>query len=291
MDSVKKTILNSDIKNTAYAYYNESILPKEEIRIPLSDRAIFFGDGIYEAAPGRDGKIFFEKEHMKRFFNNASTLDIPVNYSEKELKEIFGKLIDSCGYEVFFLYFQLTRFSAERCHAYESCGKSNLLVTVSPLAIPSPDKKIKLILREDKRYKFCNIKTLNLLPAVLASHEAKTQGADETVFSRDGIITECAHSNVHIIKDGIIITHPLDEYILPGISRAHMLSVCRRIGITFEERCFTEKELFSADEVLITSSSKLCLRAEYVENKKYRTKDGSIGSRICSEMLHDFYTF
>ncbi len=270
------------------AYYNGSFLPKEKIRIPLSDRAIFFGDGIYEAAPGKCGKIFFEEEHLNRFFKNAETLDIPVNYTREELKDIFGRLIESSGYESFFLYFQLTRFSNERSHAYEKNGKSNLLVTISPLALPSPNKTLKLILREDKRYKLCNIKTLNLIPAVIASHEAETLGADEAVFSRNGVITECAHSNIHIIRNETVFSHPLDEYILPGISRAHLIAVCKRLGVKFEEGYFTEKELFSADEVLVTSSSKLCLRAEYLEKKRYSVYKGSIGDMLCREMFSDF---
>ena len=188
----------------------------------------------------------------------------------------------------YFLYFQLSRFSEKRIHAYPDTEKSNLLVTLSPIPLTSPDATLKLILREDVRYKLCYIKTLNLLPSVIASREADELSANETVFSRDGIITECAHSNVHIIKDGKLITHPLDEYILPGIARAHLLKVCREKNIPYEERYYTEKELFEADEVLVTSSSKLCARASSVEKKSYVLNGDSLGSLLCHAVYDDF---
>ncbi len=273
------------------AYYNGIFANKNNISIPLCDRAIFFGDGIYDAAIGRNDKIFMLNEHLDRFFKNALSLNLPLPYTREEVIQIFRRLISCSEYETFFLYFQLTRFSPERTHSYQDTDKSNLLITITPIEISSPAKSLNLIVREDKRYKFCNIKTLNLLPAVIASREAQILGADETVFSRNGIITECAHSNVHIIRNGILITHPLDEYILPGIARAQLLSICNTLNIEVQEREFCEEELFEADEILVTSSSKLCLRAKAVEDKSFKIRDDSVGGILCYEMFRQFEAY
>lgn len=273
---------------TINAYYNGAFSSIEDVRIPLCDRSVFFGDAIYDAAIGANGKIFMLDEHIDRFIGNAKTMNIPLLKTREELCSIFYELIKSTSYKSYFLYFQLSRFSPGRAHAYPDTEKSNLLVTLSPVTIPNPQRTLKLILREDKRYSFCNVKTVNLLPAVLASREAEELGADEAVFVRNGVITECAHSNVHIIRNGRLITHQLDEYILPGIARRHLLSVCERLGIPFEERDFGEDELFSADEILVTSSSKLCLRASSIEEKNLILDNESIGAKLCYATYDDF---
>lgn len=271
------------------AYYNGEFMNFEDVKIPLTDRSVFFGDGIYDAAIGRCGKLFMIDEHLDRFFGNAHAMKLAVNTDRAGLLSIFDSLIKETNYESYFLYFQLSRFSEKRLHSYQNSDRSNLLVTLSPLSVGSPETTLKLILREDRRYKLCNIKTLNLLPAVIASKEADELGADETVFSRDGIITECAHSNVHIIKSGKLITHPLDEFILPGIARAHLLSTCARLGIPYEERYYGEDEIFSADEILVTSSSKLCARASSLEKKEFLINRSTLGARLCYAIYDDFY--
>ena len=124
---------------------------------------------------------------------------------------------------------------------------------------------IKLVTKEDTRFYHCNIKTLNLLPSVVASQEARDKGADETVFHRGGVVTECAHSNVSILKNGVFISHPNDNLILRGISKTHMIEACYRLGIQVMERPFTLDELKDADEIIVTSSSNFCLHADSVD--------------------------
>lgn len=270
------------------AYYNGIFTSMENIKIPLTDRSIFFGDGIYDAAIGRNGKIFMLDDHVDRFFDNAKELDIPVNVTKDELKNILLHLTRHSSYVCYFVYFQLTRYSEKRTHSYPETKRSNLLVTLTEQAMPNTDKRLKLMLAKDIRYEMCHIKTLNLIPSVMASHKANLLGRDEAVFHRNGTVTECAHSNIHIISDSMVLTHPLDNYILPGISRKHMLEVCKRIRIPVLERAFSVYELFKADEVLVTSSSKLALPVSQVDYLEFSSKNDSIGSRICREMLNDF---
>ena len=210
------------------AYYNGLFTTRDKILIPLTDRALFFGDGIYDAAIGRNGKIFLLDDHIDRFFDNAKALDIPIELDRKKLKSVLLELAARSPHDCYFVYFQLTRFSEERVHAYPKDSKSNLLITVTKQPMPSPNQKLKLALERDIRYEMCHIKTLNLLPSVIASHKADINGKDETVFHRNGTVTECAHSNVHIVSDNVIYTHPTDNHILPGISRKHFIKTAKK---------------------------------------------------------------
>lgn len=272
------------------AFYNGTYLSKTEVKIPLCDRSVYFGDGIYDAAIGRNGKIFMLEEHIKRFVSNADRLNIPIPFSVSLLEEILVKLASNVSIENgdYFVYFQLSRHSEKRNHSFCGNEKSNILATVTPIILPPVTKKLKLISYPDIRYGLCDIKTVNLLPSVLAATYAEENGADEAVFHRDGTVTECSHSNIHIVKDGIIYTHPKSNRILPGIAREHMLKTCKKEGVAYKEEAFTLKELTEADEVLITSSSKLCLLADSFEDTVYKTEDNKIGEKICMKMRKDY---
>ncbi len=272
------------------AYYNGKISPICEVSVPLSDRSIFFGDGIYDAAMGRHGKIYLEDEHLERFITNAKRLDIPLQLEKCELRELLYELIRQAGEDCFFLYFQLTRYGEVRKHAYPESSRSNLLVTVTPLTLPDPSRRLSLVSYPDRRYSYCNIKTLNLLPAVLASSYAEGMGADEAVFHRGNEVTECAHSNISILKGGKLITHPTDMHILPGITRARLIRMCQDMGIAVEERVFTRGDLLRSDAALVTSSSKLCLIAESVDGVRLHLRARESAVAICERFFDEFMT-
>lgn len=259
------------------AYYNGKFMPINEVRIPLTDRAIFFGDGIYEALLARRGFPHFLDMHLNRFFNNASLLGISFGMSREELERIILRGLELSGEEVAFVYFQLTKFAEKRIHACPKSEKYNFLMTITEQNPPSPQKRLRLVTYPDLRYKYCNIKTLNLLPSVIASEYAEQSGADEAVFFRGNTVTECAHSNISAIFDGILYTHPKCELILPGIARAALISECRRLGIKVREEPFTKDMLYSADALLVTSSTKICALADTVNSRKIKC--------CCSEAL------
>ena len=154
-----------------------------------------------------------------------------------------------------------------------------------------PDVPIKLNTEEDTRFYHCNIKTLNLLPSVAAAQHAKRIGVQETVFHRGDIVTECAHSNVSILKDGVFYSHPNDEFILRGIAKTHMIQACYRLGITVMEKCFTLDDLRNADEIIVTSSSNFCLHACEVDGKPAGGKDPATLKAIQSEVLREYYAY
>ena len=270
-------------------YYNGKYGELEEMSIPMNDRVCWFGDGVYDAGPSRNYKIFAIDEHIDRFFNSAGLLDIEMPVTKEELKELLQEMVNKMDTGNLFVYYQVTRGTGVRNHAYTK-GPGNLWIMLKPAEISDGIEPIKLITVEDTRFLHCNIKTLNLIPSCVATERAKKAGCQEAVFYRaGGRVTECAHSNVHIIKDGKLVTAPTDNLILPGIARAHLISMCKKLGISVSETPYTLKELFEAEEVLVTSSSNLCLHACEIDGKPVGGKNPELLEKIRSALLGEFY--
>lgn len=262
-------------------YYNGKYDEIDKIMIPMSDRSHWFGDGVYDATCARNYKIMAIDEHVDRFFNSARLLNINLGFTKEYLKGLLNELVQKLDDDELFVYWQTTRGgNGLRSHNYDKEQKANLWITICPEEITDKDKEYKLTSMEDTRFLHCNIKTLNLIPSVVAYQHAKENNCDETVFHRGDIVTECAHSNVHIIKDKKFITHPADEYILPGIARVHLLKACKALNIEVEERPFTVDELINADEVIVSSSGDLCIRATEFEGKAVGKKDNDTFNRL-----------
>ena len=269
------------------AYYNGNFSRVSEVRIPLTDRSLFFGDGIYEAILARNGIMHFEDRHIERFFTNLKILGIPFDMSEEKLHSLLTYAVRLSEEGEAFVYFQLTKHAERRIHACPKTNKYNLLITVTEQKKPCPKKRLKLVSYPDLRYYYCNVKTLNLLPAVIASEYAERNGADEAVFHRGETVTECAHSNISIIKDGILYTHPKSELILPGITRGALLEEAARLGIARREEPFSRDMLYRADAVLITSSTKVCMLAESIDGVPYDRKC-EIAETLCENLHNNF---
>lgn len=270
-------------------YYNGKYGELEEMSIPMNDRVCWFGDGVYDAGPSRNYKIFAIDEHIDRFFNSAGLLDIEMPVTKEELKELLQEMVNKMDTGNLFVYYQVTRGTGVRDHAYTK-GPGNLWIMLKPAEISDGIEPIKLITVEDTRFLHCNIKTLNLIPSCVATEKAKKAGCQEAVFYRaGGRVTECAHSNVHIIKDGKLVTAPTDNLILPGIARAHLIRMCKKLGIPVSETPYTLKELFEAEEVLVTSSSNLCLYACEIDGKPVGGKNPELLEKIRAALLGEFY--
>lgn len=270
-------------------YYNGKYGELEEMSIPMNDRVCWFGDGVYDAGPSRNYKIFAIDEHIDRFFNSAGLLDIEMPVTKEELKELLQEMVNKMDTGNLFVYYQVTRGTGVRDHAYTK-GAGNLWIMLKPAEISDGIEPIKLITVEDTRFLHCNIKTLNLIPSCVATEKAKKAGCQEAVFYRaGGRVTECAHSNVHIIKGGKLVTAPTDNLILPGIARAHLIRMCKKLGIPVSETPYTLKELFEAEEVLVTSSSNLCLHACEIDGKPVGGKNPELLEKIRSALLGEFY--
>lgn len=272
-------------------YYNGKFGLLEEMSVPMNDRVCWFGDGVYDAGPARNGVIFALDQHVDRFFNSASMVDIQMPCTKDELKELLNDLVKKVEGDNHFVYYQCTRGTAVRKHDYEE-GPGNLWVMIKPAAMPDGSKRVQLRTEEDRRYFFCNVKTLNLLPSVLSSQAAKREGVFETVYWRpmDGKkrVTECAHCNVSIIRNGEFWTAPTDNLILPGIARRHLIEACGRLGIPVHEEPYYLEDVFEAEEVIVSSSSNLCLYADAIDGKPVGGKNPELAKKLLDEVFREF---
>jgi D-alanine transaminase len=273
------------------AYYDGTIGTPDELTIPFNDRVHFFGDGVYDATVGGNHKAYLLQDHLDRFYSSSKALDIKIPMEKEELGELLTKLLSMVEGETHFVYWQVTRGAGTRNHTFTDDMKGKLWVLIRPNRLNDPEVPIQLITREDTRFYHCNIKTLNLIPSVMASQKAKEAGAEETIFHRGDIVTECAHSNVSILKDGIFYSHPNDTMILRGISKTHMILACYRLGIPVIERPFTLSELMDADEVIVTSSSNFCLHANQIDGKPVGGKDPETLLQIQNEVTSEYLAY
>ncbi|HBE84491.1 MAG TPA: D-amino acid aminotransferase [Lachnoclostridium sp.] len=273
------------------AYYDGKIGTPEELMVPFQDRVHFFGDGVYDATVGGNHKVYLLEDHLDRFYSSAKALDIKIPMDKKELGELLTKLLSMVEGNTHFVYWQVSRGTAPRDHAYDEAMLGKLWVMIRPNKLKNPDVPIRLITMEDTRFFYCNIKTLNLLPSVLASQEALKAGAMEAVLHRGDMVTECAHSNVSILKNGTFLSHPNDNLILRGIAKTHMIQACYRLGIQVLERAFTMEELMDADEVIVTSSSNFCLHADVIDGKPVGGKDPVTLKKIQDAVLEEYLEY
>ena len=270
------------------AYYNGKITSIEEASVPLNDRAMFFGDGVYDATIAANHVIFEPEFHLERFFSSLEKVKIKTELTYAKLLGELQKcvnLADSSG--PLFVYWQVTRGTALRNFTFPD-AKPNLIIYIYPAALTDLRKPWKVITKEDTRFFHCDIKTIDLLPAVLASQEAKEKGCDEVIFHRGQRVTECAHNNVKKKKNGVFITPPLDNLILPGTARRHFLQICRQLDISFEERPFTLQELFDADEIMITCSATYGVPVCSIDGRKTGGKAPELLYKLQKACVDDF---
>lgn len=270
-------------------YYNGKTGLIEEMTIPMNDRACYFGDGIYDFAYGKNRVVFLADEHIERFFSNCDKIGIKLTFTRAELRSLLFELLGKVDADECYVYFQTSRGTAPRNHLFPKNVAPNLYITVRPAPEPlNLEKKVKLITLEDTRFLHCDLKTLNLLPSVLASQRAADAGCGECVFHRGEVVTECAHSNVSILKDGVFRTHPADCYILPGIARAHLIKACRKLHIPVDESAFTLRELRGADEIVVSSTTKFCLFAEELDGERVGGHAPELVKLLQSEVMAEF---
>ncbi|ATC61148.1 aminotransferase class IV [Lactococcus raffinolactis] len=272
------------------AYYNGKITRLSEMMVPFNDRSHFFGDGVYDASVARNGIIFKLEDHLDRFFNSMALIDIQPDFTKDELRELLQALCQKLDTGDLFVYFQVSRGTAIRNHSYAQTLKPNLSVYMLPWTGDfSSQKRLKLMTTPDHRFEFCHIKTLNLLPNVLASQAATSQGLDEVVYHRDHRVTECAHSNISILINGVFQTAPLDHWILPGIARKYLLLMSQALGFDVLEHPFTVEEMLAADEVIVSSSGSLCAPVSEIDGRAVGGRDPERLQQLQDKIYQDFF--
>ncbi len=271
-------------------YYNGKYDLLEAMSVPMNDRACFFGDGLYEVAYCRNYKIYSLEEHMDRLYEGAEYLGINIPHTKEEFCNIIRELVLKLESHEQLVYWQVSRGTQLRCHAPAEGLEANVWITLRPMKIKDIYTPMTLISLEDTRFYHCNMKTLNLLPNVIASQKAEAAGADEAVLHRNGRVTECAHSNIAIIMaDGSIKTAPADNLILAGIARSHLIKLCEKLGITVREQPYMLEELFEADEVVVISSGTPCRPVCSIDGKKVGGRAPALLKRLQDALMQDYY--
>lgn len=269
-------------------YYNGSIGELETMTVPMLDRACYFGDGVYDVTYSRNYNIYALEEHVERVLQSAALLKIKPSVTKEQLCGLLVELVKKLDTGNLWVYVQFSRGTGIRSHAFLEDVTSNLWIMLRPAEIRDTYLPMRCITLEDTRFYHCNIKTLNLIPNVLATQATLEAGVDECILHRGNVVTECAHSNVSILKDGKLITHPANEMILAGTGRAHLMATCKAFGIPVLEREYTLAELLDADEVLITSASALCIRVIEVDGKPVGGKAAYTVKQLQDALLKDF---
>lgn len=271
-------------------YYNGKFDEIENMTIPMLDRVCWFGDGVYDATYSHNHKIFDLDAHINRFYNSAKLLDIIMPMEREEFVALLKDLVLKVDDGDQFVYMQVTRGSGLRGHIYShgDQNKANLWITLTPAPVADTYNPIDVITYEDKRFEYCNVKTLNLIPSCLAATAAERAGCEEAIFHRGDIVTECAHSNVSIFKDGVVITHPLNDKVLPGTARIRLLAFAEKVGYKAEEREYTLDELMNADEVVIHSTGSFCIPVKTVDGKSVGGKAPEMLKKIQDALVADF---
>lgn len=251
-----------------YGYYNGEYAPLDELKAPVLDRAMYFGDGIYDVTTYVNGRYFAMDSHYERFVNSCRAVGIEPVWSMDYLVGIFDRLIELVKPQGdALIYFQASRGTAPREHKYADDIKPNLFAYAKPLNRVDMNGYIKMITEPDIRFEMCNIKTLNLLPNVMAAHKASKAGCYEVAFHRGETVTEGSHSSIMIISGGKVIIPPLTQYILPSVTRKYVLMICEENDLPHEVRTFTVEEMMGADEVIVGSASAMFRRVSEIDGK------------------------
>jgi D-alanine transaminase len=238
-------------------WLNGEIIPASEARLSVEDRGFQFADGVYEVLRLYNGKPFAQAAHLSRLEQSARGIQLGLPIPTVSLAKEIEKLTAASGVLDGMIYLQLTRGQAPRNHVFPADVQQTLLFYARPLPpIPAPGTGpgARLFAVKDERWHRCWIKAIALLPNVLAKNEAVSAGADEAVFVDNGVVSECAASNLFAVIDGRVVTHPVGSRVLPGITRAILLECAKSLDIAVEERQLSEKETIGADELFITST-------------------------------------
>ncbi|MCM3125574.1 MULTISPECIES: D-amino-acid transaminase [Bacillaceae] len=241
-----------------YVIVDDKVLDRTEAKVDIEDRGYQFGDGVYEVIRVYNGKMFTGIEHLNRLAESAEKIRMKLPYSPEELLARMEELISKNEVETGTVYMQFTRGTSPRNHVFPGEEVATTFVAYTrkvPRPVDPMEKGVRAILDEDIRWLRCDIKSLNLLGNLLSKQKAAEAGCFEAILHRGETVTEGSHSNISIVKDGVVITHQADNHILNGISRQKVLEICRNEGIPFEERAYTLEELSSADEVFSSGTT------------------------------------
>ncbi|MGA8148308.1 MAG: D-amino acid aminotransferase [Gallionellaceae bacterium] len=253
-------------------YLNGQFMPMEEARIPVLDRGFIFGDGVYEVIPVYSRRAFRLAEHLRRLQHSLDGIRLDNPHSAAEWTGLIGELIARNEGADQYLYLHITRGVAKRDHAFPMPPVAPTIFMMSSVLSRPPAELLAsgvgAVTAADNRWLRCDIKSIALLPNVLLRQMAVDAGCAETILLRDdSFMTEGAASNIFVVKDGVLLAPPKDNLMLPGITYDVVLELAASNGIPHEVRRVAKPEVFSADELLLTSSTKEVLAITRLDGK------------------------
>ena len=263
------------------AYFNGTFMDKEMIQISPDDRGFLFADGLYEVMRSYQGNLFRAKDHISRLNYGATHLNLSqteFSFLEGVAKELILK--NNLSKEEATVYFQVTRGAAPRSHAFPDPAPGlTIYGTASkfdtdPL-IKKREQGISVITVPDTRWARCDMKTTALTANILANQLSAEKGAKEAIFIKDGVLLEGTHSNFAAVFDAVLVTAPLSNYILGGITRKVVLELCHQEKIRVEERPVFEKDMHKAREMMILGTTVEVTPIVQVDGVRFR--EGKIG--------------
>ena len=243
-------------------YVNGAYLPEEDATISIFDRGFIFGDGIYEVSAVLGGKLVDCEAHLIRLERSCNEIGLKLAWSRDELIAIHQELIARNKLDEGSIYLQVSRGAADRDFAFPKDIKPTIVLFTQARQfadIPQVKTGIKVVSTPDLRWARRDIKSVNLLGPVLAKQFAAENGAQEAWLIEDGVVTEGASSTAWIVKGKTLISRPLSNKVLPGITRKAVLAFLAESGFSFEEREFTLAEALDAEEAFITSATSLVM--------------------------------
>lgn len=243
---------------TELLWLNGKIMPLAQATVSVEDRGFQFADGVYEVMRVYGGVCFALKQHLERLERSAAELLLKLPLSRPQLMEQIERLIRQSGLAEGMIYLQLTRGVAPRNHLFPTCQPTLLFYgrQLPPMADPAQVPGVSLMSVPDFRWQKCWVKSIALLPNVLAKNQALAASADEAVFVDNHIVSECSASNLLVVRGDKLVTHPAGPRVLPGITRRLLLELAPQAGLKPEEMPITEAEAKAADEVFITSTTR-----------------------------------
>lgn len=251
------------------AFYNGEFIDSQQAFTSVEDRGNTFGDGVYDAISCFNKKALNLDAHVDRFFSSMAMIDINSPYTRDDIKDIINQALARADFKQATAYFQMTRGSAPRSHAYPDGMVGNFYLVVREKYSYENERKngCGILSLPDDRWRRCDIKTINLLPNILAAKKAKQAGCIEALLVRDGNAAECTASNAWRVKDGVVYTEPLSPLILRGISRTRLIDeIAPSVGVKVVEQHSSLQDFYDADEVFITSCTKLVLPVTKVDD-------------------------
>ena len=240
------------------AFINGRFLPLAQASVSIEDRGFQFGDGVYEVIRTYGGRPFKLEAHLARLHRSSDAIDLHQPYAFEQWRDYIDEGLRRAAFTEAKIYIQITRGPAPRDHAYPSDLEPTIVMTVRelrPLAAAVQTAGVDAMTVDDVRWGRCDIKSINLLPNVLARQQAKQAGVFEAILVKNGEVTEGSVSNVILVENRTLITAPEGTRILSGVTREVVLALARQEGFEVQERYPSKSQLYAASEVFLTGTT------------------------------------